>query len=131
MRVRDPLRQHRDDRVAADFGASPGDLAPRIERDAIGGGITPGEPRFPGIGLVGVIGVGLGLGIFAAGHPADEPGAAAELLMQALEQPRHAVLGGPPPAAENATVDTRVHVADYIRLYGTVSCREIASLRSQ
>ena len=117
MRVGDPLGQHRDDRVAADVGPSPGDLALRIERDAVGGGIAPGEPRFPRIGLVGVIGVGIGLGVFAAGHPADQPGAAAELLVQALEQPRHAVLGGPPPAAENAAVDARVHVADHIRLH--------------
>jgi hypothetical protein len=46
-----------------------------------------GEPRFPWIGLVDVIGVGIGLGLFAAGHAADEPRAAAELLVQALEQP--------------------------------------------
>src|SRR5205807_7419322 len=96
---------------------SPGDLALRIECYAVGGGITPGEPRFPRIGLVGVAGVGLGLGVFAAGHTADQPGAAAELLVQALEQPRHAVLGGPPPAAENAAVDARVrgrlHKASY------------------
>src|SRR5438105_10438178 len=37
--------------------------------------------------------------------------------MQALEQPRHAVLRGPPPAAENAAVDARVHVADHIRFH--------------
>src|SRR2546423_2361731 len=54
------------------------------------------EPRFPRIGLVGVSGVGRGLGVFAAGHKADERGAAAELIMQALEPPRHAVFGGPP-----------------------------------
>jgi hypothetical protein len=33
------------------------------------------------------IGVGIGLDVFAAGHAADEPRAAAELLVQALEQP--------------------------------------------
>ena len=117
MRVGDPLGQHRDDRVAADVGPSPGDLAPRVEGDAIGFRVAPREPGFPRIGLVGVIGVGIGLGVFAAGHPADQPGAAAELFVQALEQPRHAVLGGPPPAAENAAVDARVHVADHIRLH--------------
>ena len=58
MHVGDPLRQHHDDRVAADVGPSPGDRALRIERDAVGGGIAPDEPRFPRIGLVGVIGVG-------------------------------------------------------------------------
>jgi hypothetical protein len=42
---------------------------------------------------------------------------AAELLMQALEQPGHAVLGRAPPAAENAAVDARVHMADNIRLH--------------
>jgi hypothetical protein len=56
-----------DDRVAADVGPSPGDLAPRIERDAVGGSIASGEPRSPRIGLVGVIGVGLCLGVFDAG----------------------------------------------------------------
>ena len=35
MRVGDPLGQHRDDRVAADVGPPPGDLALRIERDAV------------------------------------------------------------------------------------------------
>jgi hypothetical protein len=45
----------------------------RIERDAVGDGITPGEPRFPRIGLVGVIGIGLGLCVFTAGHTADQP----------------------------------------------------------
>src|SRR5260221_548823 len=39
MRVGDPLRQHRDDRVAADVRASPSDLAVRVERDAVGGGV--------------------------------------------------------------------------------------------
>src|SRR5207248_2943313 len=86
-------RQHRDDRVAADLGPSPGDLALRIERDAVGGGIAPGQPRFPWIFLVGAIGVGLGSGVFTARYPADEPGAAAELLVQALEQPRRAPNG--------------------------------------
>ena len=99
----------------------PGDLALRIERDAVGdpggGGIAPGEPRLSRKGLIRAIGVGLGLGVFAAGHPADQPGAAAELFVQALEQPRHAVFGGPPAAAENATVNARVHVADHIRLH--------------
>jgi len=117
MRVRNLLRQHHDDGVAADVGPSPGDLAPRIERDAVSFRIAPHEPGFPRIDLVGLIGVGLGLGVFAAGHPADQPGAAAELIVQALEQPRHAVLGGPPPAAENAAVDARVHVADHRRLH--------------
>jgi hypothetical protein len=77
--------------------------------------VAPGEPRFPRIGPVGAIGVGLGPGVFAAGHAADGPGAAAKSLVQALEQPSHAVLGGSPPAAENAAVDARVHVADYRR----------------
>src|SRR5215471_13362394 len=112
MRVGDPLRQYHDDRVAADVGPSPGDLTLRIERDAVGRGVTPGKPSFPRVGLV--------LGIFAAGDTADEPGAAAELLVQTLEQPRHTVLRGPPPAAENAAVDARVHVTDYIRLHTCV-----------
>ncbi len=59
MRVGDPLRQHRDDRVAADVGPSPGDLAPRIEGDAVGFRIAPREPGFPRIGLVRVARVGL------------------------------------------------------------------------
>ena len=48
---------------------------------------------------------------------AADPARRAELFVQALEQPRHAVLGGPPPAAENAAVDARIHVADHIRLH--------------
>ena len=59
MRVGDPLRQYRDDRVAADVGPSPGDLAPGVEGDAVGFRVAPREPGFPRIGLVGVIGVGL------------------------------------------------------------------------
>jgi hypothetical protein len=62
--------------------------------------------------IFAVAGVGLGLGVFAARHTADEPGTAAELLVQALEQSGHAVLGGPPPAVENAAVDARIHVED-------------------
>jgi hypothetical protein len=136
MRAGDPLGQHHDDWIAADVGPSPGDLALRIERDAVGGGIARlgsgwGEPRFPRIGLVGAIGVGRGLGVFTAGHTADEPGAAAELLVQALEQPRHPVLGGPPPAAENAAVDARVHVADYVRFHTPVAHRRVCALNSQ
>ena len=78
-----------------------------IERDAVGCRVAPGEPGFPRIGLIGAIGVGLGLGVFAAGHPADQPGAAAEPVMQALEQPGHAVLAGPPAARPDAPVDAR------------------------
>ena len=81
MRVGHPLGRHRDDRVAADLGPSPGDLALRIERDAVGGGTTPGEPGLPRIGLIGVASLGLRFGVFAAGDPADEPGAAAEPLV--------------------------------------------------
>src|SRR5207248_9796623 len=88
-----------------------------IERYAVGGDIAAGEPGFPRIGLTGATRVGLGLAVFAAGHPADQPRAAAELVMQTLEQPRHAVLGGPPPAAENAAVDARVHMRDHIGLH--------------
>src|SRR5262249_32639261 len=98
-------------------GPSPGDLTLRIKRDAVGRGVTPGKPSFPRIGLVGVIEIGRRLGVFAAGDTADQPGAAAKLLVQALEQPRHAVLRGPPPAAENAAVDAGVHVANHIRLH--------------
>jgi hypothetical protein len=46
MRVGDLLGQHRDDRVAADVGPSPGDLAVRVERDAVSGGVAPDEPGF-------------------------------------------------------------------------------------
>ena len=94
MRVRDLLGQHRDDRVAADIGPPPGNLALSVKRDAVSLRVAPPEPGFSRIGLVGVIGVGRGLGVFATGHTTDEPGTAAEPLVQALEQPRHAALGG-------------------------------------
>jgi hypothetical protein len=46
MRVGDLLRQDHDDRVAADIRAPPGDLAVRVERDAVSGGVAPDEPGF-------------------------------------------------------------------------------------
>jgi len=101
----------------------PSDLAVCVERDPVGGRIAPDKPGFSRIDPVGAVGIGIGLGVFAAGHPADQPGATAERFVQALEQPRHAVLGGPPPAAENAAVDARVHVADYVRLHIRIPCR--------
>ena len=42
MRVGNLLGQHHDDRVAADLGTPPGDPAPRIQRDAVSGGIAAG-----------------------------------------------------------------------------------------
>src|SRR5262249_41991996 len=40
MRVGDLLGQHRDDRVAPDIRATPSDLAVRVERDAVNGGVA-------------------------------------------------------------------------------------------
>jgi hypothetical protein len=40
MRVGNLLRQDHDDRVAADIRATPGDLAVRVERDAVSGRIA-------------------------------------------------------------------------------------------
>src|SRR5262249_33664358 len=117
MRVGHLLSQHRDNRVAADIRASPGDLSVSIESDAIGSGCAPTEPRLPSINLIRAIRIGLGLCIFAPGHATDEPGAVAELLMDALEQSRHAVLTRTPPAVPNASVDAGIHVADHIRLH--------------
>src|SRR6201998_1340122 len=117
MRVGDLLRQDHDDRVAADIRATPGDLAVRVERDAVSGGIAPDEPGFAWEDLPGVIRIGFCLGVFAAGDAADQPGAVAELLVDTLEQPRHAVLRRPPPAAPGPAVDARIHVAADIRLH--------------
>src|SRR3954471_9178814 len=58
MCVGDLLRQHRDNRVTADLGASPGDLALGVEHDPIRGGIAPGEPRLPRKTLIAAVGVG-------------------------------------------------------------------------
>ena len=117
MRVGDLLGQHRDDRVAADIRATPSDLAVRIERDAISGGVASDEPGFTREDLTRVIRIGVCLGVFAAGDATDQPGATAELLVDTLEQPRHAVLRRPPPATPGPAVDARIHVADDIRLH--------------
>src|SRR6266566_4985996 len=105
MRVRDLPGQHRDDRVAANIGAPPGDLALGVECDAVSFGVAPSEPGFARIGLIRVAGIGLGLGVFAAGDAADQPRAAAELFVYALEQSGHAVFARPPAAAQDAAVD--------------------------
>src|SRR6185437_9592692 len=55
MRVGDLLGQHRDDRVAADIRATPGDLAVSVERDAVSCRIAPDEPRFAWEDLARVI----------------------------------------------------------------------------
>jgi len=117
MRVRDLLGQHRDDRVAADIGPPPGNLALCVECDAVSFRVAPREPGFARIGLLRVTGVGLRPGVFAAGDAADQPRAAAELFVDALEQPSHPVFARPPAAAEDAAVDARVHVTDHIRLH--------------
>src|SRR5262249_22063314 len=87
------------------------------ESDAIGGSVAPVEPRLPSINPLRAIRISFGLRIFAPGHATDEPGAVAQLLMDALEQSRHAVLARPPPAMPNASVDAGVHVANHIRLH--------------
>src|SRR4029077_18379373 len=130
MRVGDLLSQHRDDRVAANIGPPPGDLALGVERDAVSFRVAPREPGFARIALIRVARVGLRLGVFAAGDAADQPRAAAELFVYALEQPRHAVLGRPPPAAENAAVDARVHVTDQIRFHPPLARGRVCALNS-
>jgi hypothetical protein len=70
---------------AADISPPPGDLALRIEHDAVGRRIAPGEPGLPRIGLLGMPGIGVALRIFLTGAAPDELGIAAEPLMQALE----------------------------------------------
>src|SRR5207244_11988377 len=57
MRVAHLLGQNHDDRIVFDIGTSPGDPAVRIEHHAVSRRITTGEPWFPRIGLVGVIGI--------------------------------------------------------------------------
>src|ERR1700738_2451765 len=110
MGVGDLPGQHRDDRVAANIGPPPGDLALGVECDAISFRVAPREPGFPRIGLIRVARVGLRLGVFAAGDAADQPRAAAELFVYALEQPRHAVFARPPAAAQDAAVDLTLSV---------------------
>ncbi len=119
MGVGDLFRQHGDDRVAADVGAPPGDLAVRVEHDTVGVCIGPGEPGLPWIGPVYVIGISLPLGEFLTGDAADEPGVAAELLVQAFEQSR-ADPFGPPPAYQDAAVHARDHMADHKRLHAGI-----------
>ena len=79
--------------------------------------VAPNEPGFAWEDLARVIRIGICLGIFAAGDAADQPGAVAELLVDTLEQARHAVLRRPPPAAPGPAIDTRIHVAEDIRLH--------------
>jgi len=117
MRVGDLLRQDHDDRIAADIRPTPSDLAVRVERDAVSGGIAPDEPGFAWEDLARVIRIGVCLGVFAAGDAADQPGAVAELLVDTLEQTSQTVLRRPPPAAPGPAVDARIHVADNIRLH--------------
>src|SRR5207248_1880615 len=47
--IGDCLRQHHHDRIAADIGAPPGNLAVRIEYDPVSRRIVPGEPGLPRI----------------------------------------------------------------------------------
>ena len=118
MGVRNLFGQHDDDRIAADVGATPGDLALRIENDTVGGRVALRDPGFAWIGLTDVLRVGFPLGEFLPGHAPYEPGIAIELVVQALEQA--CALGAPRPPAtgQNAAVHARDHVADDVRLHG-------------
>src|SRR5215470_11906005 len=86
MRIGHLLGQNDHDRITADVRAAPADLAMRIEHDAVGLGVAPGKPWLARKRLLRRNGIGLALGELRAGHPADQPGIAAELVMDALEQ---------------------------------------------
>src|SRR5258707_2092929 len=118
MGIRDLLRQHHDDGIAADVGAAPGDLAVPIESDSPGSRVAPGEPVFAWKRLDSLRRIRLPLAEFAAGHAADQPGIALELVVQALEQASRVGALRPHAAPQDAAVDTRDHVADHVRLHG-------------
>jgi hypothetical protein len=63
MGVGDLFGQHGHDRIVADIGAPPGNLAVRVERDAISGRFAPREPWLPRIAPVREIGIGFQLGV--------------------------------------------------------------------
>src|SRR5205085_2941072 len=117
MGIGDLLGQQHDDRVAADVGAAPGDLAVGIEDDAVDCRIALGDPVLPWIFLPRLRRIGLAFGKFLAGDAADQPRIAAQLLMQALEQAGVAIAGRSPAAAKDAAIDARDHVADDVRLH--------------
>src|SRR6516225_8463919 len=115
--IGDRLRQHHDDRIAADIGTTPCDLTLGVEHDAVGGSIAPDEPGLPRIDLFYMPGIRVELAVFLAGDAAHQPGIAAEPLMQALEQGSPAFVDGAPSAQRCAAVHARDHVADEIGLH--------------
>ena len=112
--------QHGDDRIVADIGAPPGDLAVRVEHDAIRGRVAPGEPRFPRIALVRVLGIGVSHGVFLTGDAPHEPGVAAEQCVQTVEHPAPVCVLRPPPGYEGTAVHARDHVTNHVRLHGSL-----------
>src|SRR5262249_6041440 len=116
MRIGDLLGQYDHDRIAADIRAAPPDLAVRSENDAVRHGIAPGEPWLTRKRLLRRSGIGLALGEFRAGDAADQPGVAAEFVVDALEQ-LAARPFGPLAAVECAAVHAGDHQADDMRFH--------------
>src|SRR5260363_201474 len=120
MRIRHRLGEHDHDRITADVGASPADLALRIEHDAIGPGVAPDDPILARKALRRHCRIGRALGEFLAGDASDQPGIAAELLMDLLEQITRALWS--PAARQSPAIDARGHQADDVRFHAS-SCR--------
>jgi hypothetical protein len=67
------LRQQNDDRIAAYFGAAPGDLSVGIRDDRVRGRIPLWQPRFARKTLVRLRGIGFALGKLLPRDAPDDP----------------------------------------------------------
>src|SRR5579872_5279677 len=126
MRVGDLLRQYDDNRVAADVGPPPGDLAPSIQHNSVCRRTSASEPGLPGVGPLRVSLVGFRFRKLLPRHPAHEPRLAAQFHVQALEELSPFASLRTPSAVQDAPVDARHHVADYVRLHCPLSYRRRA-----
>src|ERR1700759_499949 len=123
MGVADLLGEHGHKGIAIDIAAAPGDFAPRVEHDAVGTGVAPGEPGLSRVTPVGVIRVRVTLRVTLATHTANEPCIDPELVVQGFEQVSAARILGLPPADHRAPVEARDHMADYIGFHGPLARR--------
>src|SRR4051812_14341340 len=116
MRVGHGFREHDHDRVAADIGAPPGDLAVSVQRYAIRLGVTPHDPWFPWKALGCVSGVARGFGKFLPGDATDDPCIAIQRVVDGLENVPGCALGTP-AARQGAAVYAGDHQAADMRFH--------------
>src|SRR6185437_2227569 len=121
MRIGDLLGQHHDDRVTADVGSTPGYLALRIQHDPVCLRVAAGEPGLAAVSPVRLSIVGLCFRKLLSGDPAYQPGLTADPAVQTLEEIAPVASARPPSAVQDAAVDARHHVADYVWLHGRLS----------